>query len=301
MNKLTKSAIIIFAILLADQILKIWVKTNMMLGQEYRIFDWFKIHFVENNGMAFGMEFGKNFGKVFLSLCHVGAVGAIAWFLYQNAQKEKYSIKLFIWVSIIFVILLADQILNIFVGISMKAGQEYNFYEWLVIHFVENRGMAFGLELGENFGKMFLSIFRIGAVVAIAWYLYKITQKEETSMGLIVCVSMIFAGAMGNIIDSAFYGLLFDASYGRVATFLPEGGGYASFLHGKVVDMFYFPLWRGVYPNWLPWVGGESFIFFRPVFNIADASISVGIFTLLIFQKKFLPHDEKKLAIKTSA
>lgn len=196
---------------------------------------------------------------------------------------------------IIFAILLADQILKIWVKTNMMLGQEYRIFDWFIIHFVENNGMAFGMELGGSFGKMFLSIFRIGAVIAIAWYLYKITQKEETSMGLIVCVSMIFAGAMGNIIDSAFYGLIFDASYARVATFLPEGGGYATFLHGKVVDMFYFPLWRGAYPNWFPWVGGDSFIFFRPVFNIADASISVGIFTLLIFQKKFLPHDEKKL------
>lgn len=197
---------------------------------------------------------------------------------------------------IIFAILLADQILKIWIKTNMMLGQEYKIFDWFIIHFVENNGMAFGMELGGSFGKMFLSIFRIGAVGAIAWYLYKITQKKETSMGLIVCVSMIFAGAMGNIIDSAFYGMIFDASYGRVATFLPEGGGYASFLHGKVVDMFYFPIWRGVYPSWLPWVGGDSFIFFRPVFNIADASISVGIFTLLIFQKKFLPSEEKKSA-----
>jgi signal peptidase II len=150
--------------------------------------------------------------------------------------------------------------------------------------------MAFGMELSGKFGKVVLSVFRIVAVFGIGWYLYKIAKDEKSSMGLIVCVSMILAGALGNIIDSAFYGLLFDASYGNVAAFLPEGGGYAPFLHGKVVDMFYFPLWKGFYPDWLPWVGGERFIFFRPVFNVADASISVGIMVLLIFQKKFLPH-----------
>lgn len=115
-------------------------------------------------------------------------------------------------------------------------------------------------------------------------------------MGLIVCVSMVMAGAIGNIIDSAFYGMLFDASYGRVASFLPEGGGYAPFLHGKVVDMFYFPIIDGYYPDWFPWVGGNRFIFFRPVFNIADASISVGIILILIFQKRFFPEEYKKAA-----
>jgi len=195
---------------------------------------------------------------------------------------------------IIFAVLVIDQGLKIWIKTNMMLGQEYRIFDWFIIHFVENNGMAFGMELSGKFGKVVLSVFRIVAVFGIGWYLYKITKDEKSSMGLIVCVSMILAGALGNIIDSAFYGLLFDASYGNVAAFLPEGGGYAPFLHGKVVDMFYFPLWKGVYPDWLPWVGGDRFIFFRPVFNVADASISVGIMILLIFQKKFLPHPAEE-------
>ncbi len=165
------------------------------------------------------------------------------------------------------------------------------FGRWFFIHFVENNGMAFGMELAGEFGKLFLSVFRIVAVGAIGFYLFKLTKKELPT-GLIVCLSLVLAGALGNIIDSAFYGLLFDHSYGQVASFMPEGGGYASFLHGKVVDMFYFPILRGTYPTWIPFFGGDDFLFFRPVFNFADSAISVGIFALLIFYRNhFKEHD----------
>lgn len=195
-------------------------------------------------------------------------------------------------IIIIVAVLFLDQALKIWVKTNMWLGQEFRIFDWFIIHFVENNGMAFGMELGGSWGKMFLSVFRIVAVIAIGYYLYKISQKEETKFGLILCVSLIFAGAIGNIIDSAFYGLIFDASYGRVATFFPESGGYAPFLHGKVVDMFYFPILKGNYPEWFPFVGGQSFIFFRPVFNIADSAISVGVAILLIFQKKILPNKK---------
>ncbi len=192
-------------------------------------------------------------------------------------------------ILIILIVLFVDQVVKIWVKTTMMLYQEFKIFEWFSIYFVENNGMAFGMELGGSWGKMFLSVFRIIAVVGIGYYLYKISKKDETKFGLLLCVSLIFAGALGNIIDSAFYGLLFDASYGRVATFLPDGGGYAPFLHGKVVDMFYFPIIKGHYPSWIPKYGGQYFIFFRPVFNVADAAISVGIGILLVFQKKILP------------
>jgi len=163
---------------------------------------------------------------------------------------------------------------------------------WFIIHFVENNGMAFGLEFGNNIGKYFLSIFRLIAIGAIGWYITKL-WKREVPFGLIACFSLIMAGAIGNILDSAFYGLIFNESYGHVASIFPAGGGYSSFLQGRVVDMFYFPLISGHYPHWIPFVGGDDFIFFRPVFNLADSSITVGITLILIFYRKFF---EEKLA-----
>jgi len=197
-------------------------------------------------------------------------------------------------VIIILAILLVDQALKFWVKTNMMLGDEFSvFGDWFYIHFVENNGMAFGMELGGDFGKIFLSIFRIVAVVGIGWYLYKLTLKNAP-VGLIVSVSMVLAGALGNIIDSAFYGMIFNHSYSQLATLFPEGGGYASFLHGRVVDMFYFPLFSGSYPDWLPWIGGQDYIFFRPVFNIADSSITLGIISILIFQKKFFEHETEQ-------
>jgi signal peptidase II len=202
-------------------------------------------------------------------------------------MKVKYKSLL-----IIFLILLADQILKIWVKTHMMLGDEFIIAKnWFIIHFVENNGMAFGFELGTSFGKYILSIFRIVAVGALGWYLSTL-WKRKVPFGVVLSFSLIMAGAIGNILDSAYFGLIFNESYGKVATLFPPEGGYAGFLQGRVVDMFYFPLISGHYPLWLPFVGGQEFIFFRPVFNIADSSITIGIFIILIFYRRFF--DQKK-------
>ncbi|MBN1340238.1 MAG: lipoprotein signal peptidase [Bacteroidales bacterium] len=188
--------------------------------------------------------------------------------------------------TILFV-LIADQVLKVWIKTNMTLGQEIHvFGNWFLLHFTENEGMAFGMSFGGDSGKLMLSIFRIIAIIAITWYLYKVTMRKENSL-LIVSLSLILAGAIGNIIDSAFYGMIFSPSrFHEVATLLPPEGGYSSFLHGKVVDMLYFPVIRGHYPEWFPLFGSQDFIFFRPVFNIADSSITTGVFMLILFQKK---------------
>jgi len=186
---------------------------------------------------------------------------------------------------VVFLVLLVDQIFKIWIKTHMVLGQEYKIADWFIIHFTENNGMAFGMELGGSYGKLVLSVFRIVAICAIGWYLVKIV-KSKASTGLIISIAMILSGAIGNIIDSAFYGMIFNESYYQVATiFSPEH--YSSFLHGKVVDMLYFPILHGQFPQWVPVWGGETFEFFRPVFNLADSSITVGVVIILLFQKKF--------------
>ena len=200
---------------------------------------------------------------------------------------------------IILAVLLADQILKIWIKTHMFIGQEYEIADWFIIHFTENPGMAFGLEFGGNWGKLALSVFRIITVDVIFIWLKRLAEQNAKPIA-IVSVSLIFAGALGNILDSAFYGLLFSESNSQVATFLPPEGGYAGFLHGHVVDMFYFPLFRGYLPEWLPFWGGDYFIFFRPIFNLADASISVGVGLLLLFQKTVFAADKKEPQEATS-
>ncbi|MHC1706846.1 MAG: lipoprotein signal peptidase [Bacteroidales bacterium] len=191
----------------------------------------------------------------------------------------------------VFLVLLLDQIIKFWIKTHMMLGEEIPvFGNWFIIHFTENRGMAFGMEFGGSFGKLFLSLFRIIAVMFIGYYLWTLIKKGVKS-GLVICMSLIFAGAVGNIIDSAFYGMIFNESYFQVASFLPPEGGYGTFLHGKVVDMFYFPVIQTTWPSWVPFWGGEEFLFFRPVFNIADASISVGVMALIFFQKQLFAKE----------
>lgn len=199
---------------------------------------------------------------------------------------------------VIFLILFLDQALKIWVKTHLLLGEEIHIGgDWFIIHFTENNGMAFGLEFAGENGKLFLSIFRIIAVVGIGYYLFTLAQSQAP-MGLRVCIGMILAGALGNILDSAFYGLIFSESYHDLATLFPDDGGYAPFLHGRVVDMLYFPLIEGAFPEWFPIWGKESFVFFRPVFNIADSSITTGVTLILIFQRRFFM--EKKSAETTA-
>jgi signal peptidase II len=188
---------------------------------------------------------------------------------------------------IVLTILIVDQWSKFWIKTNMFLGEEFSVLgDWFIIHFTENNGMAFGIEFAGEYGKLFLTLFRIIVVTVIGIYLFRM-PKKTTSKGLLITGSLIFAGAVGNIIDSVFYGVIFDESYNQVATFLPESGGYAPILYGKVVDMLYFPLMDGFFPDWFPIWGGEHYLFFRPVFNIADSAITVGIFSLLLFQRKF--------------
>ena len=188
---------------------------------------------------------------------------------------------------IVVAVLGIDQIIKIAVKTSMALHENIHVTDWFYIYFTENPGMAFGMEL---FGKLFLTLFRIVAVILITWYLVRIVkQPKKVKSGYVVCLSLILAGAIGNIIDCVFYGEVFSASTpSQVATWVPIGNGYADWLHGKVVDMFYFPIIDTYWPQWMPLVGGDHFIFFSPIFNFADAAISCGIIALLLFYSRYL-------------
>lgn len=185
--------------------------------------------------------------------------------------------------SIIIILLLIDQISKIWVKTHMSLYESIDVTNWFKINFVENPGMAFGIELG---GKIFLTLFRIIVAIIATIYMFRlIHQKYKT--GFIVCVALIIAGAAGNIFDSIFYGAIFSESYsGHIASFVPFGEGYSSAFHGNVVDMIYFPLFQGNWPDWMPLIGGQHFEFFRFIFNIADSCITIGVILLLLFYRK---------------
>lgn len=200
-------------------------------------------------------------------------------------------------IFLILVIIFADQALKFYIKLNYYAGEEHQMLgSWFRLHFVENEGMAWGWKFGGGFGKIILTLFRL---VAVIWgsFLLRDFIRKKYHKGFIICAALIYAGALGNLIDSLFYGIIFEQSNPfsqNVARFFPPGGGYAGFLHGKVVDMFYFPIITNAhFPSWLPLYGGEEFEFFRPVFNLADASISTGVIVILLFQNRYFKKQEE--------
>ncbi|UKK57788.1 lipoprotein signal peptidase [Prevotella communis] len=201
----------------------------------------------------------------------------------MNKAKEIVT-KGRLAVILIIAILLIDQFIKIWVKTHMELHESIRVTNWFYIAFIENNGMAYGMQIGS---KLLLSLFRVVAIGALGYYIWLQSKKTNVRWGYIVCLSMILAGAAGNLIDCMFYGLCFDAStVGHVSQYVGLGNGYESFLMGRVVDMFYFPLIVTTYPDWFPVCGGEDFIFFSPVFNFADSSISVGVVALLLFFRK---------------
>lgn len=199
------------------------------------------------------------------------------------------------WLAAIIIVcvVMIDQLLKIWVKTNFFYGEEFVITDWFRLYFIENNGMAFGMELGS---KLLLTLFRIVAVILFIYYIYRIKDKEGFHKGYITCISLITAGALGNVIDCIFYGVIFDNPVPPfTATFMPDGGGYGTLFHGRVVDMLYFPLVEWNWPNWLPFVGGEHFIFFQPIFNFADAALSVGVIVLILFYSKFFYDDSLKV------
>lgn len=194
-------------------------------------------------------------------------------------------------ILLIVIILLIDQISKIYIKTHFTLGEDVEVATWFRILFVENEGMAWGAKIPGEYGKLILTLFRLVAIGGIGYWLYDSIKKKHPGI-LIVAVTLIFTGAFGNIVDSVFYGLLFNDSHHQVASFLPIEGGYGTLFHGKVVDMLYFPLFKGFLPEWLPFWGGKYFTFFDPVFNIADMAISTGVGVLIFFNKKAFPKKE---------
>jgi signal peptidase II len=200
---------------------------------------------------------------------------------------------------IIFLVLLVDQVSKVWIKTHMAIGDEFSVMgDWFMIHFLENNGMAWGMSFGGEYGKLFLSLFRLVAITGIGYYLYTLVKSKKDSL-LITSISLIFAGAVGNIIDSLFYGIIFEKSTSfHVAQAFPADGGYATLFHGKVVDMLHFPLFNGIFPDWFPFVGGNYFEFFEPVFNIADSSITIGVLFLFYFRNGFLLKPKRRTKSK---
>jgi len=207
------------------------------------------------------------------------------------SSKPKNMSKKNLAISTIIIAIILDQIIKIYIKTNFVLGEEVVIFDWFRIHFTENNGMAMGFEFGGKAGKLFLTLFRLVAVTGILFWLFQ-NIKRKVHNAVIIAIALIFSGAVGNIIDSVFYGAIFDDSQHKVATFFADKP-YGELFYGKVVDMFYFPLWQGVLPEWIPFMGGEFFTFFQYIFNPADAFISIGVALLFIFSKQAFPKDEK--------
>ena len=199
-------------------------------------------------------------------------------------------------------LLTIDQIIKFYIKLNFAYGQGFEIFghsQWAQILFIENNGMAFGMQFGGIVGKIFLSSFRLVLIGVLIWYIGRLISKRRAPFGLVVGMTLVLVGAIGNMLDSAFYGLIFsESTYSDVATLVPFGKGYAPFMCGKVVDMFYFPMFHWVWPDWVPWVGGTEFEFFRPIFNFADACITCGVIYMILFQRKFFAKKEETIAAK---
>ena len=195
---------------------------------------------------------------------------------------------------LVILLLVIDQVIKFAVKLNMTIGESIPvFGDWFQICFIENNGMAFGMQFGGSVGKLALSLFRVVLIGFIIVYLRKLIKKAGTPTGVLVGLSLVLVGAIGNVVDCLFYGEIFSAStYSQVAQLFPPDGGYTGFLYGKVVDMFYFPIIDTILPEWVPFYGGEHFIFFRPIFNFADACISVSVIYMLLFQRKFFMEEK---------
>ena len=196
-------------------------------------------------------------------------------------------------IIIIVLVLLVDQISKFYIKTTFSLGEAVVVFNWFKIVFVENEGMAWGAKIPGQYGKLILTIFRLFAIMGIGYWLWDSVRKKYSKI-LIVSIASIFAGALGNIIDSVFYGLIFDESHHQIATLFPPEGGYGTLFHGKVVDMLHFPMWEGFLPKWIPFLGGDYFTFFDPVFNFADMSISTGFGLLIVFNKQAFPKKNKE-------
>ena len=210
----------------------------------------------------------------------------------RDAKVSKGTVLLLVGIGLVII----DQVIKILVKTNMSIGENFNVIgQWFKIYFIENEGMAFGMKFGGSVGKFMLSLFRIVLFGALVYWIRALLKKPGTPSGVTVGLTLIAAGAMGNIIDCLFYGILFsESTYSSVAEFLPDGGGYAPFFFGKVVDMFYFPIIDTTFPEWLPLIGGNPFRFFAPVFNFADSCVTCGALYLIFFQWKFFAKEEKK-------